>query len=167
MAKKVVTKKKTSTEVEAPTEENSLGEVSVQQVENMMQELHLQVQEYDEAKAEADRKKELVENTKKRLLAFLSQYDKSSYSSKYGMVIRNQKFSFKVPKAPEDRDALRAYLENNGEFDGLWSVNSQTLNAYCNNAYEAAKEGGDIDFHIPGVAEPTAFETISYRRGRI
>jgi hypothetical protein len=176
MTKKAkTTKKKASTpsEVEdavaatSEKEENPLSGISVQQVELLMQDLYELRQEKDDKKAEFDRVSEKVKNVESRLMAFLKEFKKTSYDSTYGKVTLSTKWSFKTPKTPEDRDALRRFLEEKGEFDGLWSVNSRTLNSYCNDAFESAKESGDIDFGIPGIEEPTAYEQLSYRRGRI
>lgn len=77
---------------------------------------------------------------------------------------KENKTSVATPKTLEDKKALFDFLESQGIFLEIVSVNSQTLNSLYKSLAEKALEGGDLDFKLPGVAEPTTFTNLKTRK---
>lgn len=74
------------------------------------------------------------------------------------------RFTYKVPKTPDQKEQFFGFLKEKGIFEDLISVNSQTLNAFAKREMELAKESGATDFSIPGLEEPALDKTIQLRR---
>lgn len=129
------------------------------------------IQEYAEAKEEVERlgalknkATEVMDMFESRVMSIMQAFNKTSYRSSYGLLVRSERWSWKTPKSDEEKDAFYGYLKEKGLFDTMISVNSQTLNSFAKKELEAAKELGDIDFTIPGLGEPTLTEMIALRR---
>lgn len=145
-------------------EEKPMSEVSVQELEAMIQLYAQQKDDVEHAEEEVKRLKALKTNTEKRLLAFMEEFDKTSYRSTWGTLVRSGRYSWKTPKTPESREAFFGYLKERGVFDGLISVNSNTLASFAKQEMEAAVERQDIDFAIPGLDDPTYTERVALRK---
>jgi len=78
--------------------------------------------------------------------------------------IVNNKFSVKIPQTIEDKKAFFDFLESRGEFMEYATVNSNTLNSYYKNLLDEAVQNGADDFKVPGIGEPTTYQTISVRK---
>ena len=135
------------------------------------QEFEAKVRQYKEEKDEADTAKKVAEDLKKKadntgkwVMAFLEEFKLTSQKTVYGTVVRNQRWSWRTPKEDAERNAFREFVEGKGQFDDLWTVNSQTLNARCKAWLDEAAESGDIDFAVPGLSEPTCTEYLSLRK---
>lgn len=75
------------------------------------------------------------------------------------------KSSVQTPKTAEDKKKLFDYLESQGLFLEIASVNSQTLNSLYKNLSEKAAEEGNLDFTLPGVKPAESYVTLEMRRG--
>jgi hypothetical protein len=74
------------------------------------------------------------------------------------------RFSWRVPKTLAEKDELFKYLRERKIFMEMVSVNSQTLNSFCKEEMESAKERGDFMFQVPGVGEPTCTQGLQVRK---
>ncbi len=177
MTKKKVTKAKKEVLTSIPTEEENeqliendtqpeedLSTVTVQELEKMISEYAEQKEEVDQAELVVANLKKIRTNTERRLLAFMNEFDKSSYRSTWGTLIKSGRYSWKTPKTPETRNQFFGYLREKGVFDGLISVNANTLSSFAKAEMAAAVERQDIDFAIPGLEEPSYTERVSLRR---
>lgn len=144
--------------------EPAISGVTVQELEKMIQEYHQQKADVEEADAVTERLKKLKVNTERRLLAFMNEFDKSSYKSSWGTLVKTGRYSYRTPKTPETREKFFGYLKERGVFDGLISVNANTLASFAKEEMKAATERQDIDFAIPGLDEPTYTERVSLRK---
>lgn len=141
-----------------------MSDVKFQEVEAMVRQYKEERDEYEQRQKEADDLKKVMKNTEGKIMAFLEQFNLTSQKTVYGTVVRNQRWSWKTPKEEADRNAFREFIESKGQFDDLWTVHSQTLNARCKEWLDEAAESGDIDFAVPGLSEPTCTEYLSFRK---
>lgn len=119
-------------------------------------------------------KRTLIEPKRKRLedlenliLQTLADHDMSSYKSPNGTVVRSLRYSVRTPKSLEEKTAFFEWLNRAKGREVYWNyvtINSQSLNAFYKAEMEAAKESGDFDFKIPGLAEPEASPVLSRRK---
>lgn len=101
---------------------------------------------------------------KTKLLTFMEQFEKTSYKSKFGNIIRVQKSSVKVPKDPESKAKFFEYLDQKGIKDDILTVNSNTLNSFYKAEKESAIAAGAEEFSIPGLEPPTVFFQLQMRK---
>lgn len=143
---------------------SDMSDVKFQEVENMVRQYKEEREKAEQAQKEADDLKKIQKNTESRLMAFMEQFKLTSQKTVYGTIVRNQRWSWKTPKEETSRNAFREFLESKGQFQDLWTVHSQTLNARCKEWLDEAAETGDIDFSVPGIEEPTCTEYLSFRK---
>lgn len=115
--------------------------------------------DFDEKAKEARIKRDEVAA---RIKQVLTHFGKTKYDSNYGTIEIRTKNSFKTPKTPEQKKAFFEYLQSKGIFWEYVSVNANSLNSFCGQEYEAAKEEGK-ECAIPGIENPTEYQTIAYR----
>lgn len=135
--------------------------ITVEAFEGMVEELKRESEAHARLKKLTSEQNSKVEECKLKVMTALDEMGKTSYKSDVGMVSKKVRWSWKVPKEEGARNAYRKFLEDSGDFDGMWSIHSASMNAHCKALLEDAKERGDIDFSIPGLDEPSAHETIS------
>ena len=117
----------------------------------------------------ADKKKEAeaeVVKYEQKMLEILHETSRTSFPLADGTSIYiHRRLSFLNPREIASRLAFHNYLKLKGVFDGMITVNHQTLNSYCKAEYEAATGRGELA-SIPGIAPPTEFESIGVRSKR-
>lgn len=102
-----------------------------------------------------------------KMMETLTALGRDSFQSKVGTFYKTHKMSFRLPKDPSDKEAYFKYLQNQGVYDAMVTVNSMTHNSYCKQQFEIAQaEGKGLDFKIPGVGEPTILENLSFRKSK-
>jgi hypothetical protein len=99
-----------------------------------------------------------------QILEYMTEFDKTSYKSKFGTIVKVEKLSVKTPKDPDSKAAFFAWLEGKGIKDEILNINSQTLNSLYKQELEAAAQRGDTEFSIPGIDLPTVFHQITMRK---
>lgn len=86
----------------------------------------------------------------------------------YGTLFLKRERSVQVPKSIPDKLALFDWIkEHKGEdvLNKYLSINSQSLNSFWKQEYEIAKEEGNIDFAMAGVAPPEMYTKLGTRKG--
>lgn len=106
---------------------------------------------------------EQAEEIRQRILGVLGEAGLKTFKAPMGTVTAAVRTSVKFPKDPEVKEALREYLLAKEAFDGMWSINSATLNSWFKAEKEVAEaEGRYLD--IPGL-EPTSDTILQFRKG--
>lgn len=141
-----------------------MSELTVFELDTVCEALFQKRKELDDLKEKASKLQEEYDALQSQVIAHLQSFSKDRYSLPFGTITIVDKFSYKIPRTTEDRAKFFQYLKEKGEYDALISVNSQTLNKYCRDELEAAKERGDYNFAIPGISEPTLYHQIQIRR---
>lgn len=84
-----------------------------------------------------------------------------------GTIFRQKNFSVKVPKNPEDKEALFNWIavhKGKDVLDNMMSIHSASLNSFYKSELEIAKEEGNVDFAIPGIDMPEVYWTLGMRK---
>lgn len=143
--------------------------ITTEQLDHLIKEMKRLDDEKDEAKKAHSEASEKYEAARDAVLSALKACGKSKYYvDGLGTAFIASRLSFQTPKEIEQKDAFFKWIaETHGDdvLKGMVTVNSQTLNGFCKREFEAALERGDADFKIPGINEPTAQETVNFRKG--
>lgn len=118
----------------------------------------------NELKRELDTCKAELEDKKKSLLTLMESQELDSFKNENGNFIVGRRFTVKLPKTPEQWESFWDYLKERGHYDALVTVNSQRLNSWYKQELDRAKEEGDIDWHPPGLEEPSAQVYLQVRK---
>lgn len=81
-----------------------------------------------------------------------------------GTAYVSTRFTYKVPKTPEEREAFFSYLKQKGVYNDMVTVHSQTLNSWAKAEIDAAITNGASDFKVPGLGDPSMYETLNIRK---
>ena len=84
-----------------------------------------------------------------------------------GTIFRQKNFSVQVPKTPEEKAKLFAWIsKNKGQdvLDNMVSIHSASINSFYKAELEVAKEEGNVDFAIPGIKMPEVYYTLGMRK---
>lgn len=112
-----------------------------------------------------DAEKKKLEDVKKKVLAYMTEYEIEKHNVPgLGSVYAQQKFSWKVPKDEDRREAFFNYLKQKQIFESMVTVPSATLNSFAKKELEAAVEEGNVDFEVPGLGEPTSYHVLGMRK---
>lgn len=107
---------------------------------------------------------ELANQARAKLMTMMESAQLTNFRSSHGQVVLSQKFSVRLPADPESWDSLWGYLKERGHYETLRTINHQRLNGWYKAELDAAKERGDIDLQIPGLAEPSFMPILSFRK---
>ena len=75
-----------------------------------------------------------------------------------------EKESVRIPKDEESKEKFYSWLKEQGLFDSMISVNSQTLNSLYKAKAEEALKDGILDFKIAGIDEATTYKQLRIRK---
>ena len=128
-------------------------------------ELFEQRAKYETAKALSSEEYAKLESIERRVMTAMEEHDmKSAKIPGCGLVIMQVDTSYKIPRTAEDRAAFFGYLKERGIFDQMISVNSKTLNSFAKEEFLVSVKEGNVDFKIPGLAEPALSTSIKMKR---
>ena len=134
------------------------------------------VKQMAQAKAEYESKKVIsteayhhYQRCQGALIGLLKQAGKSKYVvDGVGTVSVKDKLKVRVPKSAEDKSRFFKWLNDRYGADGFLTyvgVNYQTMNGLYNQEFEHAAEMGTADeFEIPGIEQPVAEPSLSFRK---
>lgn len=97
-----------------------------------------------------------------KIKQILEHFGKKKYDSNAGSIEIHTKSSWKTPKTAEQKKEFFEFLKSKNIFWEYVSVNANSLNSLANQELEIAKEEGR-ECKIPGLEEPTEYQTIAYR----
>lgn len=141
--------------------------VSIEEFDRFLKDLFSQREKLDQIKDNLKSEQETLTKMEAKTLTYLKLLGRENYKSPLGSVGVMKRLSVTLPKTPEEKQAFFEYLKSKNLFDNMISVNSQTLNSWYKQEYEVAAEEKRLsDFKIPGIKEPTVFETIRVTKGR-
>jgi len=146
-------------------EETPVTELTITEFEDLCAEAFRVKAEITSVKLVLSLSEQALKKIQSSIMSYLEALGKDSYKSKAGNVYLSKRLSVKVPKEPQAREEFFSYLKEKGIFEDLITVNSQTLNAFYKEEFEAAITNGATDFKLPGIGEPTYFETLNMRKG--
>lgn len=104
---------------------------------------------------------EQIAEKERKVMAMLEQAELKTFKGSRGSMTIASRWGVKMPKEPEVKEALKAYCEERGIWDNLWTINHQTLNSMFKQAMEAATEAGEM-IDIPGL-NPVEDKYLQFR----
>ena len=135
------------------------NKIEVKKFEYLLTQMNNLRIEIKDKEAIVDADKKVLKSMQGKLLAYLESFGKKKYITSFGTVFCKNNFSIKTPKTPEDKKAFNGWLASKGILDIL-TINSKTLNSLWKAEFEAS---GDPDFKVPGIEEPTSYQTLGVR----
>ena len=133
------------------------------EINQLVDDLFQQEAKLSAARNEIKALDELADSTRAKIMQVLDDSGLKSFKANAGTVTCATRYNVKFPKDPDLKAGLQEYLLGKGAFDGLWSVNHQTLNSFFKVEAELAEaEGRLVD--VPGL-EPTADKYLQFRKG--
>lgn len=106
---------------------------------------------------------ESIGKIQRDIMASLEAADLKTFKGGSGAVTVCSRWSVKMPKDPEVKDELRKELEEKEAFDGLWTINHQTLNSFWKAEKEACEQRGEL-VDLPGL-NPIEDKYLQFRKG--
>lgn len=148
-------------------EDKPVDSITMNDLEKQCAEIAAQRAVVDAAEEVKKREADKLKLLEGKMIETLTSLERDSFQSKVGTFYKTHKMSFRLPKSPEEKEAYFKYLQDQGVYDSMISVNSMTHNSYCKQQFEVAQaEGRSLDFAIPGVGEPTILENLSFRKAK-
>lgn len=141
--------------------------ISVKELDEMVENLFKMKKEIQDEEDKISEKSKILEALKTKIIVTLKEHERESYRSDMGMVTVSQKWRVKLPANDIEKAKLIEHLRERGLFEKYVSVNSNSLNSLFMTDWEIAqKEGKGMDFKMPGIDEPTLFETLHITKGK-
>ncbi len=140
--------------------------ITVDEIEGLAKALADKRLEVEELKAPLKIANEELEALEQKIVGALKEVGKDSYKSEYGTITRVNKFRVNLPQG-EDKMKFFEFLKTRGLFEGLATVNSNSLNSFFMEEWENAKKDDPmaaLNFSLPGICEPKSYETLSFRK---
>jgi hypothetical protein len=126
--------------------------MEVEELKILAEKVKIAREEYDKASKAQKEASELKSLLESKMLDALEETDLLRFDVHDAMFIVINKTSAKTPKTPEDREKFFDYLREQGVYEDMITVNSNTLNSYVKTEEALATERGELDFSIPGIA---------------
>lgn len=118
----------------------------------------------DTIAAELKGLQEVIDDIEIKILNILKENALPSFKSEFGTIsIKNNK-SITQPEDLAAKRALFGYLQEQGIFEEMVSVNSRTLNSWANKEIEAKESNGVFGWVPPGLKPPSEYQTLALRK---
>jgi hypothetical protein len=117
----------------------------------------------DQKKILSDTQSELDE-TENKLLLTMEELGMKSLKTDFGAFSIREQESFTQPETMDDKLQLFQYLQVQGIFEEMVSVNSRTLSSWAKKEVEAKEQRGEYGWVPPGLKAPSKFKTLSVRK---
>ena len=139
-------------------------DLTLSQFEKLCVDLSDTRRKIDDIKNEKSALEQDYKELSEQIIVHLAALNKDKHHTAFGTISVSKRLTYKVPKSPEDREAFFDYLKAKGIFEDLITVNSQTLNGFAKQELESAQLEGATEFNIPGLGDPTLYESIKLTR---
>lgn len=122
--------------------------------------------EYEEARKVSVALGKEVDSLYDTMGKMLLELGQENFRTPFGTMILTKRTSFKVPSDEESRNAFFEKLKEMGVFDGMITVNSNTMNSFLKEEYKLAEARGEdmVVYKFPGIQPPTISVTASLRK---
>lgn len=144
--------------------------ISTEDLDNLVLDMKRKREIYEVEKSKTSELYKEYERAEGALLEALRLAGKKKYHvDDIGTASVVEKLVFRVPPTIEDKVKFFEWLEKRYGHTFLLdkqSVNSQSLQKICNDAFNEETEAGrGAEFKIPGLADPTPNYSLSFRKG--
>lgn len=125
--------------------------VTIKELSNLCEAFQKVKEEIDIVKEELDRQEEIKKDLERKILNVFESSELTNFETPIGKITKVGRSTVKLPATPEERAKFYDYLKSKGEFDGMISVNSNTLNSYVRQIIKNAENDGRIPQMPPGI----------------
>lgn len=134
----------------------------IKDIDKMISEIRDFEDELEQLKAVQSKIREQVEERERAIMSALEESELKAFKGSRGAVSVVSRWSVKMPKDPAAKDELRKVLEEKNAFDGLWTINHQSLNSYFKEEKAVCDERGEM-IDLPGL-NPVEDKFLSFRK---
>lgn len=127
----------------------------------LIEDLQNKRREYEDAKRVASERNAEVEALEYQVMKLMEVTGLDRFDTADTTVTVKEKQSVKVPK-DHHKLAFFRYLKDQGVFEDMATINSNTLNSWYRNEIETRRAKG-LDEHIPGLEEVSTYYQLSVR----
>lgn len=131
-------------------------------IDRMVTEIDAFNTEISGLKAAIAKIQEKVDQRERDVQTALEEAGLKSFKGTKASVTLVSRWSVKMPKDPEVKDELREWLNERKVFDGLWTINHQSLNALFKEEMARCQEGGEM-IDVPGLS-PVEDKYLQFRK---
>jgi hypothetical protein len=150
-------------------DENSKAQasVTVSDFDKLVEELKLVYDEQEQKKAALSEVTRRVEILEAKCVLYLKELKRDNFQTPWGTPYVIQRWRVKLPENDVEKKKLFGWLEEQGEQVKMkyLTVNSNSLNSLYSTMKEEAIERGEM-FSLPGIAPPSLYETLGFRKGK-
>ena len=107
---------------------------------------------------------ERLAKLERQLIEAMNAQQIENFKNEHGNFGITHRFTVRVPQNPDSKRAFFDYLKERNQFEGMATIQSNTLNKWYKDEIEAAKARGDFDFQVPGIEEAGISEYLSVRK---
>lgn len=144
-----------------------MSDVTFAEVDSVIQEIVSIRSEIEKQEAVLGELNKKLTELKQRAVGLLETLERDSYSSPFGLIYRSERVSVTTPKTWEDKEKFMEYLKSRGGDALLQSYitfNSRSLQSFVKAELEARQEMGDLNTDIPGIATPSVYVDLGFRK---
>jgi len=142
-------------------------DISIPEFDAIIKEVFAQREKIEQIQKTLKDESAILERMNLKVMAYLKQLNRDSYKTPLGSIGIQRRTSVTMPKDIESREKFFEYLKSTKQYDQLITINSQTLNAWYKAELEQAENAGNsLGFQVPGLGQPSIFETIRVTKGR-
>lgn len=141
----------------------TIKEVSITDLKDRVDRLAILRADYQAEKSRLSGLNETIEDLEREITRIMETAGLERFDGEDVAVFLKEKTSVKVPRDNESRAAFFNYLREQGVFEEMISVNSQTLNSWWKQEVEALRLKGLPDT-VPGLDNVTTYYDISVRK---
>lgn len=145
-------------------EETETSEVSLEAINTLIQNLKENRDKKEVLEAQISELSQEKEKLEQKLIEYLKDNGMTSFKGPHGQIVINKRKRVNQPATPEDKAAFFSYLKEQGLFEAMVSVNSNTLSSWAVSEIESKKKEGVFGWVPPGLKEPSEYESISLRK---
>lgn len=154
-------------------EEEVLDNVTIKKLNDLCKTAKELKEKSDALKAERTEIEKEYARVSGKIITYLDHFNMTNHSGEFGMVSKRRKFSVPSPQG-DDKIKFFSHLKEKGEFEGMASINHNTLNSYVRRNIEECS-GKEIysekltteeihKFTPPGLKKPEIHYTMSLKK---
>lgn len=143
-----------------------MSEVTVKELDDLGSDIFELKTQKDALEDQLSEINKTLQAKERKCIEIMRELKLETFKGSRGTLTPYDKTSYAVPKTEEDRAKFFDYLKQHNVFDGMVTVHHATLNAYVTQAYNEAKEKGDIFFTVPGLGAPTITTILSKTKAK-
>lgn len=147
-----------------PEENTPRTPVTVTEMDQLAEQIFAQDEVIEEIKARLTAENKKLMALEQKFASYLEETGRKNFPTPKGTISFRETWRFNLPKSDEDKAAFSGWLKEQGLYEAYVTFNSNSYNSLLLTEWKnAEKEGRGMDFHIPGVPEPTRHKSVTWK----